>query len=63
MVEENASYYFHPTWKLNISHNGNKSVENYNMDLGVFIAMGAMYEVDTHRVNGMCAHTLNDAYN
>jgi hypothetical protein len=49
--------------EVNISHNDNKSVENYIMDPHVFVAMGAMYEMDTHKVNEMCAHTSNKAYN
>jgi hypothetical protein len=47
--------------EVNISHNGNKSVENDIMDPYMFIAMGAMYEVDTCKVNDMCAHTSNEA--
>jgi hypothetical protein len=49
--------------EVNILHNGNKSVENYIMDPHVVITMGAMYKVDTHRVDRMCAHTSNEAYN
>jgi len=29
----------------------------------VFVAMGMMQKVDTHKVDGMCAHTLKDTYN
>jgi hypothetical protein len=60
MVEKNV---FSSHMEVNILHNGNKSVENYIMDPHVVIAMGAMYKVDTHRVDGMCAHTSNEAYN
>jgi hypothetical protein len=49
--------------EVSISHNGNKSDKNYIMDFRVFIAMGAMYEMDTHKVDGMCAHTSNETYN
>jgi hypothetical protein len=45
--------------EANISHNGNKSVANY-MGLNLFIAMGVMYEMDIHKVDGMWAHTLGE---
>ncbi len=46
--------------EANISHNGNKSVVNY-MGLYLLIAMGAMYKMNIHKVDGMCAHTLGEA--
>ncbi len=42
--------------EANISHNGNKSVANYTGP-NQFIAMGVMYEMDIHEVDGMRAHT------
>jgi hypothetical protein len=33
---------------------------NYIMGSFVFIAMGTMQEMDTHRVDEMCAHALKD---
>jgi hypothetical protein len=43
--------------EINISCNGDKGVANYIMGSNAFIVMNTTYEVDTHRVNGMCAHT------
>jgi hypothetical protein len=40
-----------------ISCNGNKNVANNIMGFRAFIAMGTTLEVDTHKVNRMCANT------
>jgi len=49
--------------EISISRNGGKSVVNCIMGSSAFIAMNTMQKVDTHRVNGMCAHTSRDACN
>jgi hypothetical protein len=41
--------------KVKILYNGNKGVVNYIMGSCALVAMNATKEVDTHRVNGMCA--------
>ncbi len=46
-----------------ILHNGGKGVANYIMNSSVFVAMSVMEEVDTHKVNGVCAHASRDARN
>jgi hypothetical protein len=43
--------------EANISHNDNKSVANCIMGSYVFVVMGMMQKMDTHKVDGMCAHT------
>ncbi len=50
-----------PTWKPTFC--GGKGVVNYIMGSSVFVAMNTTHEVDTHRVDEMCAHTSRDAYN
>jgi hypothetical protein len=49
--------------EANISHNDNKSVTNSIMGFNVLVPMNTMYEVDTHRVDGMCVHTSRDMCN
>jgi hypothetical protein len=49
--------------KACISLNGRKNVMNYIMGSHTFIAMGITQEVDTHRVNAVCAYPLGEAYN
>jgi hypothetical protein len=36
---------------------------NYIMGSNAFVAMNTKQKVDTHKVDGMCAHTSKDAYN
>jgi len=47
--------------EVNILCNGGKGVANDIMGSKGFIAMSKTYVVNTHRVNGMCAHTSKDA--
>jgi hypothetical protein len=49
--------------ETNISRNDNKSVVNCVMGPCAFIATGSTQEVDTHKVDGVCAHTLGEACN
>jgi hypothetical protein len=46
--------------EANISHNDNKNVANCIMGSYVFVVMGMMQKMDTHKVDGMCAHTSKD---
>jgi hypothetical protein len=43
--------------------NGGKNVVNCIMGFNMFIAMSTTKEVDTHKVDWMCAHTSKDAHN
>jgi hypothetical protein len=47
----------------NISHNGSKGVMNFIMGSYVFITMNTTKEVDTHKIDGMCAHASKDTFN
>jgi hypothetical protein len=47
--------------KANVAFNGNKGLANYIMGFNVFFAIIAMQEVNTHKVNGMCAHPSKNA--
>ncbi len=49
--------------ETNILRNGDKGVANYIMGSNAFIVMSKCKRWDTHRVDGMCAHTSKDAYN
>jgi hypothetical protein len=40
-----------------------QGVANCIMGSNSFVAMSTTYEVDTHKVDGMCAHASKDAYN
>jgi len=49
--------------EANISCNGSKGVVNSIMGSYALVVMSTMQKVDTHRVNGMCAHTSKDICN
>jgi hypothetical protein len=57
VVEGIACNCSHPTWKPTSC--GSKGVVNYIMGSIAFVAMCTTYEVDTHKVDGMCGmHTI-----
>jgi hypothetical protein len=47
----------------NMSNNDDKSFANCIMGLNVFIVMGITKEMNTYKIDGICAHTFGEAYN
>jgi hypothetical protein len=41
----------------------NKNVANCIMGSYMFVAVNTTQKVNTHKINGMCAHTSRDNYN